>query len=106
LYKRQQKQIETGQKIKVGLNKYVIEGDSPIASFNHFPDVKEIALDRITSFKRGRDQAKVEQALDSLKEAASGNSPLMPEFIRAVKVGATLGEITRVLRDTFGGYFQ
>ena len=97
-----QKQIETGQRIKVGLNKYVIEEVSPIESFSHGLEVKEVAIERIRNFKRARNHDKVKKALDSVREAATGDSPLLPEFIQAVKAGATLGEIIQTLQATFG----
>jgi methylmalonyl-CoA mutase N-terminal domain/subunit len=65
-------------------------------------------LERLARTRRDRDPAAVEAALRGLREAAaqpeSGESNLMPHFIRCAEAYATLGEQCGVLREVFGEY--
>jgi len=54
--------------------------------------------------KSERDGAKVRESLARLKKAAQGTDNLLPPPLDAVKVYATLGEISDILREVFGEY--
>ena len=56
------------------------------------------------TLKKERDSEAVQQALKKLQEIANGEDNIMPHIIHAVKVHATLGEISDILRDVFGTY--
>ncbi len=101
-----QKEIEKGERIVVGMNKFQIEESAPKGLLRVDPVVGELQKQKIANLKTERDNQKVGEALHELKKAASGEENLMPYIIEAVKAYATLGEICGVLREVFGEYQQ
>lgn len=102
---RHQKDIEEGKRVVIGVNKFVDHSDvktNDIIKADLSIAEKEIA--HVNALKARRDQAAVDKALATLKEAAAGEENLMPYLIDAVKTYATLGEICGVLREVFGEY--
>ena len=100
-----QKEIEAKQRIVVGVNEYQLAddgGEVPIFSFDE--GAVETQLRKLAAVKQGRNQAEVNAALAKIHQVAKDGGSLMPHFITAVKVYATLGEICRVLKDVFGEY--
>ena len=100
-----QKDIEEGRHVVIGVNKFVDHSDvktNDIIKADLRIAEKEIA--HVNALKASRDQAAVDKALATLKEAAAGEENLMPYLIDAVKTYATLGEICDVLREVFGEY--
>jgi len=100
-----EKKIQSGEIPKVGVNKYVMAGertDIEMHPFNlHVAEEQKKKLDRI---RNERDSAAVEQALAGLKKAAQTGENVMPPMLDAVKKYATLGEITKVLKQVFGEF--
>lgn len=101
-----QKEIEKGERIVVGMNKFQIEESAPKGLLRVDPVVGELQKQKIANLKTERDNQKVGEALHELKKAASGEENLMPYIIEAVKAYSTLGEICGVLREVFGEYQQ
>jgi len=106
--RRFQKEVESGDKVVVGVNKYEIEEDletdTDIFSFN--PEVERVQKAKLSRLMDERDSDAVASTLRAVREAASGNENLMPRFLDAVKAYATIGEICDVLREVFGEYDQ
>ena len=102
---KDQKMIESNERILVGVNQYTIEEDEiPIKLLRIKAEVEEEQLRRLRSMKKERSGGKVKKLLDELHGAAERDENLMPPIIKAVKMYATLGEICNVLRDVFGEY--
>jgi len=102
---KDQKAIESKERILVGVNEYTIEEDEvPIKLLRIGPEVEEEQLRRLRRVKRERNSREVKDVLDELRKAAERDENLMPPIIKAVKAYATLGEICNVLRDVFGEY--
>jgi methylmalonyl-CoA mutase N-terminal domain/subunit len=100
-----QKEIESRERILVGVNEYTIkEGEVPIELLKIGSEVEEEQLKRLQGMKRDRNNRRVKKVLDELHSAAERDENLMPPIIKAVKAYATLGEICNVLRDVFGEY--
>ncbi|MFP3867777.1 MAG: methylmalonyl-CoA mutase [Desulfobacteraceae bacterium] len=99
-----QKEIESKQRIIVGLNKYQVAEERPKELLRVDPTVREKQLARLKSLKSQRDEAAVAKALEEVKQAAQTEANLMPPILAAVKSLATLGEICDVLRQVFGEY--
>ena len=99
-----QRQIDNGEKVVVGVNKYVVEGrGSPeILKIDEAVEEKQIA--RLQQVKKERDNRKVGQILKDLRTASKTDENLMPYVIEAVKEYATEQEICDVWRDIFGEY--
>ncbi len=101
-YKYQQN-IESGEKIIVGVNKFQQE-EIPATPFKIDESIRVIQTKRLQTIKESRDNAQVQQCLQQIKEAAQGTANLMPLVIAAVETHCTLGEISDVLREVFGEY--
>jgi len=100
-----QKQIETKKRILVGLNEYAHADERPDFKIQLPPKTLEREqIARLRQAKKRRDAAKVEARLADLKTALGAGQNLMPPLVGAVKSLATLGEITNVLKDSFGEY--
>ncbi len=97
-----QKEVDTGQRIIVGVNKYQSEEATPLEVFQYNPEMVEVAAQRVADLRSRRDGQATAAALERIREALHRNEPLMPVFIEAVKANATLGEIMGLLREVFG----
>lgn len=101
---RWQQEIEKGERIVVGVNKFTIEEGAPKGLLRVDPIIGVKQVQKLQELKAKRDQAAVTAALTELHQAAQGSDNLMPVILKAVKVYATLGEICDVLREVFGEY--
>ncbi|HEY8415865.1 MAG TPA: methylmalonyl-CoA mutase family protein, partial [Thermaerobacter sp.] len=101
---RYQREVESGRRVVVGVNKYVIEEEPPRNLLRVDPSVRERQIRRLEEVRRRRDAAEVEASLRALEQAARGTENLMPHILRCVRAYATLGEICDTLRRVFGEY--
>ncbi|KAB3532386.1 methylmalonyl-CoA mutase family protein [Alkaliphilus pronyensis] len=101
-----QKQVESNERIVVGMNKFQIKEEAPKGLLRVDPTVGELQKQKINEIKAERNNKAVEEKLSKLKEAAYSDANLMPYIIDAVKEYATLGEVCGVLREVFGEYQQ
>jgi methylmalonyl-CoA mutase, N-terminal domain len=101
---RFQKEIEKGERIIVGLNRFQTHEEKPSGLLKVDPSVGEKQTTRLKELKASRDHAAVAKALAELKIAAQGTDNLMPPILTAVKALATLGEVCDTLREVFGEY--
>ncbi|MBN1149664.1 methylmalonyl-CoA mutase family protein [candidate division WOR-3 bacterium] len=100
-----QKDVETDQRVVVGVNKFAVEEAPPKGLLRVDPKLREIQIKKTNEVKKNRDNAKVQKSLETLENAAKNeNTDLMPPIVDAVKEYATLGEICLVLRKVFGEY--
>jgi len=101
---RFQKEIESGERIYVGINKYVME-EPPLTNILKVdPKIGEMQVERLKKLRAERDQKKWKEALDNLREVSKSDENVMPAVIEAVKARATVGEICDVWRDVYGEY--
>jgi methylmalonyl-CoA mutase N-terminal domain/subunit len=99
-----QNEIESGEKVIVGVNKYVQE-EAPLKNVFRVDDsIRLHQIEKIEKLKAERDNVAVANNLQKLQEAAAGNKNLMPYILTAVENYATLGEISDTLRAVFGEY--
>ena len=101
---RFQREIEKGQRVIVGLNKFQIAEEKLKDLLKVDPTLGERQVARLRELKSTRDNAAVQQSLAALKSAAEGEDKLMYPIFQAVKNLATLGEICDTLRAVFGEY--
>ncbi len=99
-----QKEVEAGKQIVVGVNKFTIEEEPPKSILKVNDQVEQEQIEKLKKLKGKRDNEKVRKALTALENAARTDDNIMYPIIEAVKVYATLGEISNVLRDVFGEY--
>jgi len=99
-----QKEIETKKRIIVGLNQFKIE-EEPLRDILRIkPEVEQYQKEKLAKVKKERNQEKVKGTLAALKKAAQSTDNVVPPILEAVKVYATLGEISGTLREVFGEY--
>jgi len=101
-----QMDIESGDRVVVGMNKFQIKEESPKGLLRVDPIVGEQQVARLKAIRAKRDNVRVQTALKALKHAAETTENLMPPILEAVKAYATLGEISDVMRAVFGEYQQ
>lgn len=99
-----QKQIESGEQVFVGLNRFQIEGEQQPELLRVDPELGRKQKQKLEQLKARRDSTMVEQTLGKLRKAAQGNDNLMPYILDCVKSYATIGEICGELRQIFGEY--
>ncbi|MDW5298657.1 MAG: methylmalonyl-CoA mutase family protein [Sedimentibacter sp.] len=101
-----QMEIESLDRIVVGVNKYQVKEESPKGLLKVDPIVGEMQKKKIQDVKASRNNEAVEEKLEALKEACEGTENVMPHILAAVKEYATLGEICDIMREVFGEYEQ
>ncbi len=102
-----QKEIEKGETVVVGVNKFKEEREEikiEIFNVSKLEETAKMQIKKLQIVKRERNKSKVEEALSKLGKAAEKNENLIPPIIEAVKAYATLGEICGVLRNIYGEY--
>ena len=104
---RYQKEIESKDRIVVGINDFIIENEKieiPILKID--PEVEKKQVQAVKNIKAKRDNDKVKRSLENLKKAVQGNDNTMPTILECVRCYATEGEIVDVMREIFGEYIE
>lgn len=102
---RYQKEVESNERVIVGVNKFVIREETPKDLLKVDPKLRQVQINKINLVKTQRNNHKVEEKLTELREATRHTEQnLMPPIIAAVREYATLGEICGILRQEFGEY--
>jgi methylmalonyl-CoA mutase len=101
---RKQAQIDQGKDVIVGVNKYQIEEDVDLQVLEVPLSVRDEQVARLKKLKTTRDTEAVQQALQALTKAAASDDNLLELCIDAVRVRATVGEISDALEKEFGRY--
>jgi methylmalonyl-CoA mutase, N-terminal domain len=101
---RFQQQLDRGEKVMVGVNRYQMDDEPPIEILRIDPGIEERQTTRVRAFKQARDHARVQERLAVVRRACRDGANLMPVLVAAVRDGVTLGEICDVYRDEFGVY--
>ena len=99
-----QQQVERGEKIVVGVNRFQQENDDHLTALAIDSNVERQQVERLREVRASRDQAVVESRLDALEQTARGSGNLMPQIMAACEAYATVGEISDRLRKVFGEY--
>jgi methylmalonyl-CoA mutase, N-terminal domain len=100
---RYQEEVERGERVVVGVNRYQLEDETPLEILKIDAALEAKQIERVTSLKGRRDSAKVEQRLGALKEAASREGVnLMPPILEAARDYVTMGEICDAWREVWG----
>ena len=99
-----QRNIESGDKIIVGVNKFTIDKEEPVPGFKIDDSIRQLQIDKLNILKDKRNNEKVAASLQAIELAAKGTTNLMPLVVEAVKEYCTLGEISDCLRNVYGEY--
>ncbi|MGB9699713.1 MAG: acyl-CoA mutase large subunit family protein [Thermodesulfobacteriota bacterium] len=101
---RYQKEIERGERVIVGVNRFQTKEPPPKGLLKVDPRVREVQIKRLAELKKERDAEKVKRSLQELRQVAQGDGNLMYPILNCVRAYCTLGEICDVLREVFGEY--
>jgi methylmalonyl-CoA mutase N-terminal domain/subunit len=102
-----QREIDAGERIVVGVNRYAREDEEPIPILRVDPALERKQIDRLQAARAGRDGAAVERALAALREdAASERRNLMEPLLACAHASASEGEIVQALQQVFGAYTE
>jgi methylmalonyl-CoA mutase N-terminal domain/subunit len=101
---RYQLMDDRGEKTTVGVNKYAMAGEKPVAFLRIDDTIEREQIARVRAVKATRDAGRVERRLKQLAEACHHGDNVMPVLIDAVKDYVSLGEISDVYRQVFGIY--
>jgi methylmalonyl-CoA mutase N-terminal domain/subunit len=100
---RYQAEVEAGQRIVVGVNRYVQEDERPLEILKIDAALETKQIERVQALRARRDSAAVEQALSALRSAAAADrANLMPLIVDASRAYVTMGEMCDALREVWG----
>ncbi len=101
-----EKMIQSGELVKVGVNKYhtVEEEDRTIEIHEYDPSLVKQQIKMLNQVKETRNNKEVSKSLEKLRTMAQTNENLMPYIIDCVRAYSTVGEITMVLKEIFGKF--
>ncbi len=100
-----QKGIESGEYVKIGVNKYKMEEESQNVELHEYDEESaEKKIRELKELKKSRDNAKVKETLKNLKKAAKKGENVMPYLVDCCKSYATVGEMADVFREVYGEF--
>ena len=99
-----QRSIETDERVIVGVNRYISDEKERIPIHSVDPDLEVTQVQTLRALRGSRDTDAVRAALVALEDAAGGDRNLMPAIMDAVRVYASVGEISDAFRRVFGEY--
>ena len=100
---RYQQEVEQGQRVVVGVNRYQLESEQPVEILKIDPALERGQIERVQALRARRDAAAAEAALGELKRAAAMDGVnLMPLLVEASRAYVTMGEICDALREVWG----
>ena len=98
------KSIDNDERVIVGVNMFAVSDDPEPEVFPVNPELERGQKARLGEYKAARDQVKLQASLAALVQAAQGTDNILYPMKEALRVGATLGEISDALRGVFGLY--
>jgi methylmalonyl-CoA mutase N-terminal domain/subunit len=101
-----QRQIDSGQRVMVGVNDYREGDDGQIEILRIDPALERKQLGRVQAVRARRDASAVETSLAALREAAATDANLMPSLLDCARAHASEGEVVSALQDVWGSYTE
>src|SRR6478672_7134076 len=103
---RYQQEVDSKQRIVVGVNDYVASDDEEIPILRIDPELERKQRGRVEATKARRDSAEVERTLAELKSAAATDANLMSHFLDCARARVSEGEMVAALQQVFGSYTE
>jgi methylmalonyl-CoA mutase N-terminal domain/subunit len=97
-------EVESGERVIVGVNRYVEDETEPIELLRIDPAAEKRQLERTARVRAERDAAAADSALTEVRRVARADENLLPAMRNALGARCTVGEICDVLREEFGTY--
>jgi methylmalonyl-CoA mutase N-terminal domain/subunit len=101
---RTQQNIERGEQVVVGVNRFNEDEATPMEVLHIDPALEVRQIARVRAVRASRDEASWRRSLDAVERAAAGGQNLVPPILAAVEANATVGEISDAMRRVFGEY--
>ncbi len=101
---RYQQQVERGEKVQVGVNRFQADHQEPVPVAVVDSAAEEVQRASLEAARARRDPGRVAAALEELARVAMGDGNLLPPLLEAVRAYATLGEMVGTLKKPFGQY--
>ncbi len=101
-----QKKIESNDQIVIGVNKFISNHSEIPDVLKVDPELETMQVARLNNLRNKRDNEKVSNCLNKLKEIANSDNNLVEVVIEAVENYATVGEISNILREQWGEYHE
>ncbi len=101
---RYQKDVESGRQVIVGVNRYVEEKEPPVELLKITQEMEDAQKERIARLKERRDNRRMSESLEKLREAAARDENLFEPTMEAVETYATLEEVWDVYRAHYGTF--
>src|SRR6266852_985412 len=98
------RQIDTGQRVIVGVNRFTHPGDEPYQPLRVDPAIEQEQAGRLAELRASRDGAEFKRRIDDVRHAAEGTGNLLYPLREALRARATVGEVCDALRDVWGAY--
>jgi len=98
------REIDEGERIVVGVNKFVTDGEEPYQPLRQDPSLEAAQAARLARLRHERAKEPVTRGLSALKTAAEGDENVLYPLRDALRADATLGEVCDALRDVWGEY--
>jgi methylmalonyl-CoA mutase N-terminal domain/subunit len=97
-------EIDSGERVVVGLNRFTDDGDEPYQPLRVDPAIEQAQAQRLARLRESRDSAAVADRLADLRQAAAGTDNVLWPMREALRVRATVGEVCDALREVWGSY--
>jgi methylmalonyl-CoA mutase N-terminal domain/subunit len=97
-------EIDSGERVVVGVNRFVLDEEEPYQPMRVDPAIEAEQVGRLVRLRAARDGAAVDAALSRLREAAAGTHNVLYPLKEALRLRATVGETCHALRDVWGRY--
>jgi methylmalonyl-CoA mutase N-terminal domain/subunit len=101
-----QREVDSGERVVVGVNRHVHPDEEPISILRIDPALERKQIDRLRSVRARRTGSEVEAALGRLKAAAASDANLMEPILECARADASEGEIVEALQEVFGTYTE
>jgi methylmalonyl-CoA mutase, N-terminal domain len=98
------RQIDSGERVVVGVNKFGIDEEEPYQPLRVDPAIERAQAERLATLREHRDRAEFIRRIDDLKRAAGNSENLLYPIREALRSRATVGEVCDALRDVWGVY--
>jgi methylmalonyl-CoA mutase, N-terminal domain len=98
------REIDEGERVVVGVNKFTADGEEPYEPLRVDPSIEEEQAARLARLRDQRSATAFSRAIASLKEAAAGTDNVLYPLRDALRAGASLGEACDALREIWGEY--
>ena len=98
------KDIDAGDRVVVGLNKYTSDEEEPYEPLRVDPAIEAQQAERLADLRASRDNDEVAKHLAALKQAAEGDDNVLYPMKEALRARATVGEVCNALREVWGVY--